>query len=236
LITVCVESDYPGHLLNRELALRYATVRGSAFAANIDRRNYVRSFGHLTAGVFESFGAAIFGYTEGETVRNVALLHATSALGAGLRGMTAQIQTRTSLYVPLYETTWSPPQPRVVPPVFHLDGRDFVVVETSVGRQGFYRSSGINSGMRDQWLPFDEDVAGRWLNKAAYTEEGGFPEGTPLHRFGSQEFLQISQGLTGQPLPQGAPLQSTRDLNLILDFFNARTTSFNMCRPVPDPG
>ncbi len=42
---------------------------------------------------------------------------------------------------------------KIVSPVYNLAGRDFVVVETSVGRQAFYRSSGFNSGNPGKWYP-----------------------------------------------------------------------------------
>ena len=41
-----------------------------------------------------------------------------------------------------------------MPPDRHGVTRDFLVYETSAGRQPFYRSSGDNSGMAGRWLPF----------------------------------------------------------------------------------
>lgn len=127
---------------------------------------------------------------------------------------------------------------RIVSPVFRMsgsNGHDFLVVETSAGRQGFYKSSGDKSGMPDRWLPFDEVnehdlVYGRgWVNKGEYMRPGD-----PLHRFGNDELRNISDALTAMDLPPGGLLQSEAHTNQILDFFGARTTSNNVFRPTPD--
>lgn len=118
---------------------------------------------------------------------------------------------------------------RIVSPVFEEGGHDFMVVETSLGRQGFYRSTGNNSGMPGAWLPFDE--MGANVNKWGYTEMAGFPEGTPLHRFGNEEFQSISNELGNMDIPTGAPLESGEHANDILDFFGARITPYNLNRP-----
>ena len=124
-------------------------------------------------------------------------------------------------------------------PVFQIDSDtvplDVIVVETSDGRQGFYRSDGTNSGMPGRWLPFDEYTAGQ-INKFDYTQRPGLEKGTPLHRFGSEEYRSISDELTNANIPEGAPLRSGEHLNQILDFFNARmSTDHRFNRPVPDP-
>lgn len=125
---------------------------------------------------------------------------------------------------------------RIVSPVFRGSGRDFLVVETSVGRQGFYRSSGKSSRMPGQWLPFDEQfehdlVYGKgWFNKGEYIR----PE-DPLDRFGSEEFRAISDALTGLNIPaSNRILQNEAHVNQILDFFKARITSHNVFRPTAD--
>jgi len=117
----------------------------------------------------------------------------------------------------------------VVSPVFREGAHDVVVVDTSLGRQGFYRSTGNNSGMPGTWLPFDE--MGANVNKWGYTEMAGFQEGTPLFRFGNQEFRNISAELGQMDIPMGAPVQNGEHMNDILDFFGARTTQYNICRP-----
>ena len=128
----------------------------------------------------------------------------------------------------------------VVSPVYRIAGRDIVVVETSVGRQAFYRSTGINSGSAGKWFPVDEILHG-WFNKAAYTEGPGLGKGARLHRLGSEEFARISRRLgemsipEGQQVPAGTHEAAEMTLNRILDFFRARTTRTTVIRPVPTP-
>jgi RHS repeat-associated protein len=121
------------------------------------------------------------------------------------------------------------PKPNIVSNVYREGDYDFLVVETSVGRQAFYRSSGKNSGMPNAWLPFDEFGAN--INKWGYTSRGGFPEGHPLRRFGSEEFRDISAALGELDIPAGAPVQSGEHGNQILDFFKTRITPWNLARP-----
>ena len=131
---------------------------------------------------------------------------------------------------------------RIVSPVYRIAGRDVVIVETSVGRQAFYRSSGANSNMPGEWLPVDEfRTADGWFNKAAYVHGPGRELGQPLHRYGSEEFRRISQRLGQMQIPTGAQappgqLDSSAEatLNHILDFFGARRTPTTMQRPMPD--
>jgi hypothetical protein len=127
---------------------------------------------------------------------------------------------------------------KVVSPVYRFAGRDVVVVESSLGRQAFYRSSGVNSGSAGQWFPVDEFLPG-WFNKAAYTEGPGLTVGSPLHRLGSKEFLEISKGLGKMSIPRGAQVPAgtiegaETTLNKILDFFGARITPTTVARPLP---
>ena len=129
---------------------------------------------------------------------------------------------------------------KIVSPVYNLAGRDFVVVETSVGRQAFYRSSGFNSGNPGKWYPVDE-FAPRYFNKDAYTIGPGLEEGEPLHRLGSDEFAHISDQLGKMEIPEGAEVPEglsgeTEDMtaNRILDFFGARKTPTTKMRPVSE--
>lgn len=75
-------------------------------------------------------------------------------------------------------------------------GRDVIVVTIDGQRQGFYRSSGRNSGMPGAWLPFDGlDLAG-WFDKQAYVHHPlvrGVPES--LHRFGTKRLKAASEWL-----------------------------------------
>ena len=122
---------------------------------------------------------------------------------------------------------------KIVSPVYRLAGRDIVIVETSVGRQAFYRSTGANSGSPGTWFPVDEvrPVDG-WFNKAAYTQGPG------LHRLGTTEFARISESLGKRSIPKGQQVPAGKSeiaevtLNRILDFFGARITPTTMNRPV----
>jgi hypothetical protein len=128
---------------------------------------------------------------------------------------------------------------RVVSPVYNLADRDIVIVETSVGRQAFYRSSGFNSGRPGQWFPVDEFLPG-WFNKGEYTLKPGLENGTPLHRLGTEEFARISEKLGEMSIPQGQQVPAGKfesadtTLNRILDFFGARQTSSTMARPISE--
>jgi hypothetical protein len=134
---------------------------------------------------------------------------------------------------------------RIVSAVYRIAGRDIVIVETSVGRQAFYRSTGFNSRMPGEWLPVDEFLPANekfkaWFNKAAYVQGPGLNEGQPLHRFGSEEFRRISERLGRMHIPEaptapaGAVDGSNYDtLNHILDFFGARRTPTTLRRPMP---
>jgi hypothetical protein len=102
----------PEGLLVRDVAERFATVRGSAYNANSQRAqseweqgdygdalsHWVDASVHLTAGLIESFGAAIFGRTSAETARNVIKMYAIAAALGGLGSFSRQIAARPSLY------------------------------------------------------------------------------------------------------------------------------------------
>jgi hypothetical protein len=129
----------------------------------------------------------------------------------------------------------------VISPVYRIADRDVIVVDTSVGRQAFYRSSGENSGQPDKWFPVDEFWQHNgWFNKHAYTQGPGLKEGQPLHRLGTEEFARISNELDGMNIPRGfeAPPGKTENaqmtMNRILDFFGARITPTTRQRPIPE--
>jgi hypothetical protein len=130
---------------------------------------------------------------------------------------------------------------RIVSPTFRIAGRDIVIVETSLGRQAFYRSTGINSGAPGNWFPFDEvRPADGWFNKWAYADGPGREEGALLHRLGNPEFARISEELAvsaiprGQQVPAGSTESAEVTLNRILDFFRCRRTGTTQDRPVPE--
>jgi hypothetical protein len=136
-----------------------------------------------------------------------------------------------------------PPGSRVnvISPVYNIAGRDVIIVDTSVGRQAFYRSSGANSGQPGKWLPVDEfrQVDG-WFNKHAYVRGPGRERSEPLHRVGTEEFARISDELgqmnipPGMEAPPGVTENARMTMNRILDFFGTRTTPTTRQRPVGD--
>ena len=105
LISTFVESRMHGQgLLNRDLAERYATVRGSAFSANLRSGNLGRAAIHLTAGLVECFGAALFGNSPKETATNVGKLYLFSAIiGAGFKASSTALTPAPRTYIPLFE-------------------------------------------------------------------------------------------------------------------------------------
>lgn len=130
---------------------------------------------------------------------------------------------------------------KVVSPVYRLAGRDIVIVETSLGRQAFYRSTGANSGNPGKWFPVDEVLPSTgWFNKANYTQGPGLGPGNALHRLGTNEFARISEKLgkislpQGQEVPAGVTEVAEQTLNRIFDFFGVRKTPTIMVRPVPE--
>jgi hypothetical protein len=130
----------------------------------------------------------------------------------------------------------------IVSPVYRIAERDVVIVNTSAGRQAFYRSTGINSGRAGKWLPVDEfRPYDGWFNKAAYVYGPGVEEGAALHRLGTEEFARISEELGNKAIPRGYVVpagnieNAEMTLNRILDFFGARQTPTTFVRPVPDP-
>lgn len=128
---------------------------------------------------------------------------------------------------------------RIVSPVYRVGRHDVVVVETTVGRQAFYRSTGTNSGNPGKWYPVDEFMP-HWLNKGQYTQGPGLEKGNPLHRLGSEEFARISKKLGEKSIPRGHDVPGNpretpeATMNRILDFFGARTTKHNVVRPLED--
>lgn len=235
-----------------------------AAQALLAKGNYERAF-EVATGLADYFGirreAKKIGSSKGETAA-VMMGHATgfnqavetvkgeTRSGAELKGVErfakgldalTRIASTTLTVAGGVQGLGAGSQVRVASPVYRIAGRDIVVVETSVGRQAFYRSSGANSGSPGQWFPVDEFMPGTgWFNKAAYTQAPGLQKGTPLHRLGSQEFARISEKLgemsipRGQVVPAGTEEAAETTLNRILDFFRARRTSTTEVRPVPE--
>jgi hypothetical protein len=129
----------------------------------------------------------------------------------------------------------------VVSPVYRIADHDVIIVDTSAGRQAFYRSSGEESGQRGRWFPVDDfRESDGWFNKKGYIHGPARELGQPLHRLGTGEFLRISDQLGRMNIPRGmeAPPGITENarmtMNRILDFFGARITPATRQRPVGD--
>ena len=108
--------------------------------------------------------------------------------------------------------------------VIRYKDRDIVMVLVNGRRQPFYKSSGKSSKKKGQWLPFDgvkyPATPVEWFDKEAYvinpecpTEYHGFGE---LHRYGSTDNLEISQGLQQMSIPEGFPAETGMDVNFFL--------------------
>jgi hypothetical protein len=173
-------------------------------------------------------------------------LSGTDRISAGMESLTKLVSVALTVAggVELAELALKGPG-TVVSPVYRIAGRDVVIVETSAGRQAFYRSTGRNSKHPGKWYPVDEfwpktGTRKAWFNKGGYTQGPGLEDGKPLHRLGNLEFAEISKKLgemsipEGQQVPAGKTEAAEMTLNRILDFFGARNTPTTVVRPVPE--
>lgn len=101
---------------------------------------------------------------------------------------------------------------KLIPKVRRFHGRDIVRVLLDSGEiQPFYRSSGKNSRLPGAWLPFDgiqilritRHAEHTWMDKQRFTERPSLQEGTPLHRYGTDELKQISEALGSMDIAEG---------------------------------
>lgn len=88
--------------------------------------------------------------------------------------------------------------------VLQYGKRDIIVVETSAGRQAFYRRTGMggkNAGgaKAGEWAPFDGVMAG-WFDKARYVTGSA---DDVLYRFGTEENRRVSEWLATQAIKAG---------------------------------
>jgi hypothetical protein len=88
--------------------------------------------------------------------------------------------------------------------VLHYGGRDVVVVETSAGRQAFYRRTGLGGSNKGgaqagDWAPFDGVLAG-WFDKSRYAVGSA---DDVLYRFGTKENKAASEWLATQAIKAG---------------------------------
>jgi RHS repeat-associated protein len=104
--------------------------------------------------------------------------------------------------------------------VRHWLGKDVIVVDTPNGPQGFYRSTGTNSGMSNQWLPFDELIPKKGFYKDRFTGEGRYAgQHVPkeLERYGTQELKDIGEALDQMDIPAGTEFKTIAEGNEFLD-------------------
>lgn len=95
---------------------------------------------------------------------------------------------------------------KLIPKVRRFHERDIVRVVLDSGEiLPFYRSTGKNSGMAGEWLPFDgiSLYPRSWFDKARFTEHEGALKGQPLHRYGTHEIKAASESLGKLDIPKG---------------------------------
>ena len=81
--------------------------------------------------------------------------------------------------------------------------RDIIVVETSLGKQPFYRRTGRggtndNGAHAGMWAPYHGHMAHRWMVKSAEASIEG-----DLHRYGTEENKQVGEWLDAQTIGEG---------------------------------
>lgn len=89
--------------------------------------------------------------------------------------------------------------------VLRFADRDIIKLKIGEEEQGFYRSSGRNSGMAGNWFPFDgiKPRDGQlWFDKTTYVENHRAEE-DPLHRYGTDQLKAIGERLEQLAIPKG---------------------------------
>lgn len=102
----------------------------------------------------------------------------------------------------------------IVCPDFQIDGKVYCFRDRSIIRvtmaggevQPFYRSTGRNSGMAGEWLPFDglQLYPVEWFDKTRFSDVS--PEtkrGGPLYRYGTAELKAASEALGHLTISKG---------------------------------
>lgn len=100
----------------------------------------------------------------------------------------------------------------ISPTIKRFGGRDIIWIEKGCLRQGFYRSTGKNSGMAGVWLPFDgvSWIFNYWFDK------NRFCENCELVRYGNSELKEISDYLGTLDIPKGE-ITKPYEINEFLD-------------------
>lgn len=87
----------------------------------------------------------------------------------------------------------------LIPGVIRFRGRDIVRVRMGQDVQGFYRSSGRNSGMPGRWFPFDGLQPG-WFDKSRFCRRHQGC-GHPLERYGEERYRLVGERLGSLAIP-----------------------------------
>ena len=112
-------------------------------------------------------------------------------------------------------------------PICHLvkdTKRSIIVVKTTTKLQAFYQSSGRNSGKPGTWFPFDgitQGPFGLWYAKDNYCPYWYMD----FHRYGTQEFKDISDWLGTQEIHEGEIIECPKKINLWIN--NEYSRPFN---------
>lgn len=87
--------------------------------------------------------------------------------------------------------------------ILRFGGRDVILIECEDGwKQGFYRSSGRNSGRAGRWFPFDGYLYGvNWFIKDRFCKREHY--GTDLDRYGFEILRDIGDLLGTLSIPEG---------------------------------
>lgn len=88
--------------------------------------------------------------------------------------------------------------------VYRCANRDIIKVLLDNGTfQPFYKSSGKNSGKKDEWLPFDGILCHEefplWFHKSRYKNK----ENPEYHRYGTPELKDVSEKLGDMEIREG---------------------------------
>ena len=97
--------------------------------------------------------------------------------------------------------------------VLRYKDRDIIRVNVGGKRQGFYRSTGRNSGKPGTWFPFDGITCPAWFDKQAYCHP--LLEKIGLMRYGTEENKLISEKISKRNLPKGE-VANAIEVNLFL--------------------
>lgn len=118
--------------------------------------------------------------------------------------------------------------------ILQFRGRDICQVILPDGKeQGFYKSTGKNSGRPGEWFPFDgigirfRNGMQDWFDKTPYIKPD--PK-DPLHRYGTEELRDIGKYLSTLQLPAGKETKDRREVNDFLSTIPSHPAQQNQTR------